>query len=209
MDLLLVFKSHRKLIGFPINKNTASTDVTDPSVEGGVIEIPLVYDLYFPDFFDRKSYCFIAQYATELTGGFGPPKRFVMCLKKSVTMGDSGWVCNMTDSYTVVVNSVIDRPEKNKFYQSVRTPATGRVRRHEVEVISRSSASSEPPQSDASSGFLSGGIVCQDSGDEICVDGAASDDSGDRLVRNIRLQLGDYMGRPFANLYKFGLGLPG
>ena len=46
MDLLLVFKSPKKFIGFPI-KNTTFDDVPDPSVEGGVIQIPLVYDLYF------------------------------------------------------------------------------------------------------------------------------------------------------------------
>ena len=51
VDLLMVFKSPKKSIGFPI-KNTTSQDVPDPSVEGGVIQIPSVYDLYFPDFFD-------------------------------------------------------------------------------------------------------------------------------------------------------------
>ena len=196
MDLLLVFKSPRKFLGFPLKKNTTFADVTDPSTEGGLIEIPLVYDLYFPEFFNqKKSYCFVAQYATELMGRLGTPKRCVMCLKKSVTAGESGWVCNVAGSITEVVNPFKPHPKKKGNYQRVRTPGStqraSRVATQRVEVICSSSSHSEPTLSDSSSGHGSDGVVPQDSGDEVCADGCVSDDSGDRVVRNVRLQLDD------------------
>ena len=90
----------------------------------------------------------------------------------------------------------------------MRTTKTRRIKRREVEVISSSSSASDPAPSDASSGIPSDRNVGRDSGDEICVDGAAPDDSSDRAVRNIRWQVGDFAECSFANLSKSQLGLP-